>query len=300
MSWTWRVRGALALAAGAVLTAAPAPAKPGAEGNGPVQIGLVRTMFRDIPEPMFGIIAKPFNRLMAEQTGMAGEVTLAADAEVLARQIDQGHTHLGVFQGFEFAWARLKHPNLQPLVVAVGKQRKPTALIVVRSDSTIDGLAALKGKTVAVAKGTKEYCRLYLERRGPQGDGCTPKLTEPASIEDALDDVVDGSADAAVVDGASLDCFKTLKPGRAAKLKVSATSGPFPAAVIAYRRGELDPTILQRFEHGLITANRTRQGVNLLGLWRLQGFEAPPADYEQHLTETLKAYPPPAETPCPK
>src|SRR4051794_17829289 len=100
MTWTRRVKAALVTALGVALAASPAPARPGgAEGNRPVQIGLVRTMFRDIPEAMFGVIAKPFNRLMAEQTGMAGEVTLAADAEALARQIDEGHTHLGVFQG---------------------------------------------------------------------------------------------------------------------------------------------------------------------------------------------------------
>src|SRR5207244_6848780 len=53
-----------------------------------------------------------------------------------------------------------------------------------------------------------------------------PKITSPENTEDALDDVVDGVVQAAVVDRAGLEAYKRRKPGRFNRLKEVARSQP--------------------------------------------------------------------------
>jgi ABC-type phosphate/phosphonate transport system substrate-binding protein len=268
----------------------------------PVRVGLSRTLFRDAPEPLFAVMARPFARLVADRAGAPGELALTPDAVALADRLGRGELDLAVFHGFELAWARQRFPGLRPLVVAVTRRRRPAAVVVARADRPGDGFAALQGRTVAVPKGTKEYCRLFLDRRGPHGAAdphAFGRVTEPANVEDALDDVVDGQADAALVDGTSLDCYRSLKPARAAKLKEAVTSDPFPAAAVACRGG-LDGAVLERVRQGLLAAGQTRPGARVLSLWQLEAFEAPPADYDEQLAESLRAYPPPAGAVAPR
>jgi ABC-type phosphate/phosphonate transport system substrate-binding protein len=119
------------------------------------------------------------------------------------------------------------------------------------------------------------------------------KITNPATVEDALDDVVDGVAQVCVVDSVALDCYKRRKPGRFAKLKIAHSSEIFPAAVVAYRTEILDEATRARFRDGMMNANRTARGRWLMTLWKLTGFEPVPPDYDRTLTEIAKAYPAP-------
>jgi ABC-type phosphate/phosphonate transport system substrate-binding protein len=112
-------------------------------------------------------------------------------------------------------------------------------------------------------------------------------------VEDALDDVVDGVAQVYVLDSVALDCYKRRKPGRFTKLRIVHSSEVFPAAVVAFRAGGLDEATLARFRDGMMNANRTTLGRQLMTLWKLTGFEQVPPDYEQTLTEIAKVYPAP-------
>jgi len=67
----------------------------------------------------------------------------------------------------------------------------------------------------------------------------------------------------------------------------------FPAAVVAYRPGILDEATLKRFREGMMNANRTILGRQMLTLWKLTAFEEVPQDYEKVLSEILKTYPAP-------
>jgi hypothetical protein len=84
-----------------------------------------------------------------------------------------------------------------------------------------------------------------------------------------------------------------MKPGWFPYLKVVQESEPFPATVVGYQDGTLDEAILRRFRDGLIRANQTRTGKQVLGMCRITAFERVPDDYEKMLAEILKSYPPP-------
>lgn len=265
--------------------------------TGTVRIGLISSLFSDVPEPLVMAMMQPFSALMEEQTGMSGQLVACGDANNLGQQLTEDKVQLGVFHGIEFGWARQKHPELRPLVIAVNEQRYLYAHFVVRADGKIGNLCDLQGKALALPPQTREHCRLFLRRHCLEGKkepaSFFSKVTAPANVEDALDDVVDGVVQVCVVDGVSLDCYKRRKPGRFAKLKILQSSETFPAAVVAFRPGILDEPTLKRFHDGMINANRTVAGRQLMTLWKLTGFEAVPQDYDKILTAIVKVYPAP-------
>ena len=288
--------GVLALAACLFLPALLAQAGENVPRNDVVRIGLISSLFRDVPRAAVTSIMQPFAALMESQTGMAGTLIPGGDADDLAEQLATDKLQLAVFHGIEFAWARLKHPDLRPLVIAINRDRRLQAFVLVRDDRDADRLADLKGTTLALGKGTKEHCRVFVERRcgacGKEGRDFFRKVTTPPNVESALDDVVDGLATATVVDRVALDCYQRRKPGRHARLRVLARSELFPAAVVAYRVGALEAATLDRFHDGMIAAGRTAMGRQLMTLWKLTGFEEVPEDYDRTCAEIVKAYPP--------
>ncbi len=294
-----RVLGAVALLAGfsAIFSTDLKAGNRGAR-SGPVRIGLIATLFSDMPEPIVMAMMQPFGALMEEQTGVSGELVACGDAEDLGQQLTEDKVQLGVFHGIEFGWARQKHPELRPLVIAVNQHRSLHAHFVVRTDSKVDNVGDLQGKVLALPNQTREHCRMFLRRRCQEWKkepaNFFSKITTQANVEDALDDVVDRAVQVCVVDAVALDCYKRRKPGRFTKLKILHSSEAFPAAVVAFRPGILEEATVKRFREGMLNANRTVVGRQLMTLWKLTGFEEVPPDYDRTLTEIVKAYPAPA------
>jgi ABC-type phosphate/phosphonate transport system substrate-binding protein len=264
----------------------------------PVRIGMVNTLFRDVPQPLMMAMMQPFGALMKAMTGVTGELVPGGGPMHLGKQLADGQVQLGVFHGVEFAWVRLKHPELQPLMIAVNQHVHLRCHLVVRDDNKAQELADLKGKVLALPRGTREHARLFLQRNcrlcGQEAKALFAKITTPGTTEDALDDVVDDEAQATIVDGVVLDCYKRRKPSRYARLKTLVLSEVFPAGVVVYHPGTLDSATVQRFRTGMINANKDALGKQMLTLWKLTGFEPVPDDYEATLTNIVKAYPPPA------
>jgi len=266
----------------------------------PVEIGLCASLFRDVPDSVLETMSKPFGIVMASQTGMMGHLSKAGDALDLGKQLNEQKVHLGIFHGYEFAWAREKYPDLKPLVIAVNTNRHLRALLVVRSDSEAANFGDMRDKTLNMPRGNRGHCYLFLEQRCNQAGDCAAaehlsKITTGANAEEALDEVVDGTVDATIVDRVALDVYKRRKPGRYAELKVAVESEVFPAGVVAYRPGTIEEKALNRFRDGLVNCQKTILGRQLLTMWKLTAFEPIPDDYDKTLTDIAKAYPPPAE-----
>src|SRR5262249_28518799 len=147
---------------------------------------------------------RPFSGIMHAQTGVRGELIPAGDMEALASQMSADKMQLGVFHGIEFAWARVKYPQLKPLAIAINQERHLRASLVVRNDCQGAGVDCLQDKAVAVPEFSKLHCTLFVDKccrtcRQRSNKGVA-KITNPSNAEDALDDVVDGDVAAAVVD----------------------------------------------------------------------------------------------------
>src|SRR5262249_30481582 len=118
-----------------VLAAVAAVGPASAEAPDPVQIGLVQTLFTDVPAAIAHAAMEPFSKLMRELPGLNGKAQPGGDAFDIARNLEEKKIHLGVFQGYEFAWVREKFPNLRPLMIAVYYDRHLHANVVVHRDS---------------------------------------------------------------------------------------------------------------------------------------------------------------------
>lgn len=231
-----------------------------------------------------------------DETGLKNEIFRAKGWRDLADKLEKEDYHLAVMQGYELAWAREQHSKIKPLALAVNVQRYPVVHVVAGKSSKAAALADLRGQVVCIPAGAPGYLRLFVERQaGKKAEDFFSKLVQKDNVEDAVDDVVDGKAEAAVVDHAALEAYKRRKPGRFNQLKEVAHSKPFPPAVVAYREGVLSEGLRKRFKDGLLNASTKERGQMMLTLFRLTGFEDIPADFDEVLARTRKDYPPPAQ-----
>jgi ABC-type phosphate/phosphonate transport system substrate-binding protein len=274
------------------LSASAAPAQQGA----PIKIGLPSNMFREKLKTA-EFLMPVFKQLMDSQTGIKGEPMILTSADDVGRQLNDGKLQLGVFHGFEYAWAQAKYPDLRPLVIAVSQNNPQlTAEIVVANNSAATKLEDLKDQKVAIPLGTKEHPRLFLFRNlgklGHRHDKFFKEISMPPNVKAALDDVADGRIQGALVDGTALESYKWLNPANAAKLKTIMKSEVFPPGTIVYKQGGLPETDLKKFKDGLTSAHQSAGGLQLLSLWKLSRFDNVPADYHQSLDSIRRAYPP--------
>ncbi len=211
--WMWTKCGAAITALG-LLTAAVLASAPSAEAADPsvVRIGLVKTLFRDVPDLLIPIGLRPMKALMESQTGVGGDLLPVGDYENLANQLKEDEVQLGVFHGVEFAWVHQNYPTLKPLVIAVNGAPYLRAHLVVRADSEIASGVNLKGKIVELPRMSSEHCLLFLERRCcPSGDNPEKffaKVIRSNNPADALDDVVDDEAQGVVVDEVVYEAYR--------------------------------------------------------------------------------------------
>jgi len=263
-----------------------------------VRIAMVQTLFADVPVPIVNLLTPPFKSLMKDFTGLNGSPAAGGDAFEIANNLMDGKVHLGVLHGVEYAWVSHKYPELKPLMIAVSKYHSLKAHLVVRGDCDCVEFAELKGKDLAVPFRAREHLRLFVEKNCQVSGQCDPKsffnsVRKPASAETALDDVLGGKTFAAVVDTLALESYAEVNPGRFKRLKVMKESDAFPTAVIVYKQGVLSDKSLSKFRQGMISANKSDRGRDLMSLWKLTGFEVMPADYEPNCAAIMRAYPAP-------
>jgi len=235
-----------------------------------------------------------------EETMFNNNIVRQKNWQELAQKMSKGELHIGVFQGYEFAWAQEKYPELKPLALAVNVYRYPVAYVVVKKDKGPKDFAGLQGQAVSIPATGQRYLLMFTDHLAAAGgkaaDKFFAKIEQPDNIEDALDDVVDGKVGAAVVDRAALDAFKRRKPGRFNQLKEIAHSQPLPPAVVVYYDKVLSDATLMAFREGILGASKKEKGQTLLTLFRLTGFETVPDDFGKVLAETRKTYPPATPT----
>lgn len=234
-----------------------------------------------------------------EETGLANEILPPTDWRQLGDKLAKGELHLGVFQGYEFAWAQEKYPELKPLALAVNVYRYPVGYVIALRTNQAKDFAGLAGQSLSIPTTGPPFLRLYVERQaqaaGKKLNAFFSKVASPDNIEDAIDDVVEGMVQATVIDRAALEAYKRRKPGRFKELKEVAHSQPFPPPLVAYYGKILDEAKRTRFRDGLVGANKKEKGDTMLTLFHLTAFEAVPDDLPKVLAETRENYPPPTK-----
>jgi len=253
----------MTIAAAALLMAA-ATAAP----DRTIKVGLPKSLLHDTEHGRFEVMAANFRTVMKEQTGLDGDLVEVDSADVLRQQLADGTLQLGAFQGHEFAWAKAKLPDLEPLMLASTNPDVLQPVVVVPMASQAKDIGELRGKAIALPTSARDCVRLFVgklcQKQGAAMKDFFTSVQAPEKAIDALDDLVDGKVQAAAVTQSVMRVFTTLKPGRAGRLKVLAQSEPFPPAVIAYVRGKLDNRTVQTFRDGMSAAHKTNNGNHLI------------------------------------
>lgn len=277
-----------------VLVSSP-PAAPAADPTGELKIGMLSGMFRDQQPVVIQALAKPFRDLMTKHTGYTGDVEVVDDPHTLTDRLKENKVQLGVYHGFEFAWAQKKCDDLVPLIVTCPPGGCVQGLVVVPADCPAKSLSDLKDSDVFIPRGAKAHTLVFLDklRDGLGDDDAKPAAKTDQTPEDVLNLVATGKAKAALVDGCAWEGYKVLHPGGSKALKVLAKSEEFPPAVVCYRKGTLTDAQVKQLREGLTASSKTPTGKMLMTLWNLKGFEAPPKGYQTALDDILKAYPTP-------
>jgi ABC-type phosphate/phosphonate transport system substrate-binding protein len=291
----WYLMAPHALALGVLLTCWASPVPGQQKASGVLEIGTSGSLGAQ-PAGKDSSAMEMLESFIKEETGLKVDVQRQKDWRELADKLSKGAIQLGVFQGYEFAWARHSHPDLRPLALAINVHPYLVAYVVTRNDGPARDFAGLQGQSRALPATSQPFIRLYVAGKtrplGKDPERFFSKITTPESAQDALDDVVDGVVQATVVDRAALEAYRQQKPVRFKRLKEVARSQPFPPPLVAYKEGALDQATLRRFRDGLLNANRKEKGQTVLSLFQLTGFIVPPADFDKALAEIEKAYPP--------
>jgi ABC-type phosphate/phosphonate transport system substrate-binding protein len=282
---------------GALLSASMAVAVMAADPPQPIRIGLLKALVRETPRERLNVLEQQFREVMKAQTGLDGEIRVVDTADDVARSLADGGLQFAAFSGLGFAWLKPVQPKLAPLMIGVTDPDSRKAVIVVARDAAAPDLKALRGGKLALPGAATEDARQFLRcaclKAGVTVRDCFPATTNPESVEDAMDDVVDRAADAALVDRAAMKMYERRKPARFAKLRVLLESDPLPPGILAYRTDKLDPATVERIRAGLANAHQSDAGRRLVNQMRIQRFEPAPPDLLDVLSAAARQFPPP-------
>jgi ABC-type phosphate/phosphonate transport system substrate-binding protein len=260
---------------------------------------MMDSLFEETDEKRILAQMQPFVELVKKRTGLAGEFQVVRGVDKMREGLKSGKLSLGVVLGLDYAWLRIDVPDAVPLVVAVNESTTMKAHVLVHKDSEVKQLADLKDKPLALPRRTPRFARFYLEREMQQLFAhplAQPlaqvfKVQESADAEEAIESVIDRTAEATLITALGLDVYRQRKPVRFNRLRVLHDSPEFPTPAVIYRPGTAKEEDARRFRDALLRSNDTAEGQQTLTLWRLTGFRTPPAEYVKQVDELAKRYP---------
>ncbi|MBI1829927.1 MAG: PhnD/SsuA/transferrin family substrate-binding protein [Planctomycetes bacterium] len=264
-----------------------------------IRIGMAKTFIAERPKSFVEIATDEFKDVLKKTTGLAGDLDSKSEPFALADKLDGKQFDFGIFHAHEFAWVQKKHPDLEPILIAPGKNRLERAYVIVHKTDSAKTLGDLVGKKLDLAEGTSEPCRLYLDKLCKDVAQKAPaaffgSIAKSDSPKEALDETARGKVQATIVDAATLDFYREIKlPVFEKNLRILHESIAFPPTVIAWRKGTVDGATLKQFRDGLLKAHTIPDGRDMMKTWNIENFEIPTKDYDKALAEISKAFPAP-------
>jgi len=273
---------------------------PGAAQEPAVRAGFSQSLRRETDAAGLKAQLQMMGELLRSQAEVAAEFEASPDHAALGRQLEAGEVKLAVVAGIEYGWLKQQGAKIRPLCLACNESIRTRALLLVRSQGGPQSVAELKGKPLAMARGTKNHCYLFLDKTlrdaGQEPAGFLTRAAADANADGVIEAVLEGEAEAAVVDGVAWDVYRARKPGRAARLCILKESCHFPTTAIIYAAGATgDRELARKVRDGLTTAHDRPGGMQRLVLLRITRFMTVPDEYEQVVTEALKEFPKPVQ-----
>ena len=112
-----------------------------------IRIGLVKTLFRDVPELLIPIGLRPMKALMESQTGVNGDLIPAGDCENSRVNSRKTKSNSEYSTASSSPGAHEDYPTLKPLVIAVNGPPYLRARLVVRATAPLPPDTTLKARS---------------------------------------------------------------------------------------------------------------------------------------------------------
>lgn len=265
------------------------PAQP-PSGTKVLHIGMIDTLFEDKDEDRVRGQIEPFSEVVRKQTQRPGDFIMAKGVDGLVDGLRHGKLQMAVLHSWEYAWLKRLVPDMEPVLVAVNGTVVQRVHALVPKASPAQSLDDLNGKSLALARRSPQFVKFYVEHlQKPQERF---KVREEKDAEAGIEAVIDGMAEFTMVGTSAWKVYRDRKPVRAERLRQVHESVPFPPAVLAYKKGQVNEEVLQRFRDALLKAHEGPEGRQTLTLWRISSFEPVPKNYEEMIQAIGKEYPP--------
>jgi ABC-type phosphate/phosphonate transport system substrate-binding protein len=231
-----------------------------AQQPAPIRLSLAKSFVPDQPQILIDIFLSEFKAVTKTVTGLNSDMSAKLTPAEIAEKLNNQELDFGILYAHEFAWAQKKYPDLRPLLIAATKKLDKRAHIIVSKDSPAKSIADLRGKKFDLPLGTKEYCRIYLEKVCADKDFFS-SITKSNSQIAALDQVARNGAEATIVDTPWLEFYKDVKgPVFDKNLRVLQQSEVVPPSVVVYKPGTLPKATVDRVRDGLRKVHTSVRG----------------------------------------
>ncbi|MCS7014801.1 MAG: phosphate/phosphite/phosphonate ABC transporter substrate-binding protein [Gemmatales bacterium] len=257
----------------------------------PIGVGMIASLFDQTDEKTILAQMQPFADVIGKRLGVRGEFVVVRDVEHAAQLFDERRIQVIVLHGPEYGWLKQLDKEIRPLLLATASVPKLQAVLLVNQKSEAKTPEDLKDKTLVLASRLPQHLRLYLERRFPQPVDKIFRILEVKTAEDALEAVIEDKADLTLVSNIQAEVYRQQRPGRFKRLRELEISPDFPLPVVAYKPQKGLEDLVENFRKALLTAKETPEGRQTLVLWRIEGFQDAPADYEEQAARIAKTYP---------
>jgi len=213
----------------------------------------------------------------------------------IAKRLQDEHTNLCVMNGVEYAWIKCAHPELVPLVTAFTTDVKMKGCVVVNAESKVNSLLDLRDKTIYLPERLPHHTYVYLHHAIVKKEG-NPKsffkqAITTANADEGIEGIIDGQADAILLDFDSWKGFLERKPGRSKKLRVLDQSCDFPTPVILYQKNCWSKVELLMLEVALCMAHEKPYSRQLFNFWGISRFVPCGARYRRAVEGVLHEMP---------
>jgi ABC-type phosphate/phosphonate transport system substrate-binding protein len=111
-------------------------AVPGGQGKHEMlRIGISGGMSEETPGPKEKSALETLKRFIKDETGLENEILRQSDWRELTEKLAKGQLQVGVYEGYEFAWAQANNPELKPLALAVNVEHYAVVFVITQKTS---------------------------------------------------------------------------------------------------------------------------------------------------------------------
>lgn len=247
----------------------------------------------------------PFSEWLDKDAKLTNVIKIDT-ATQLVKDLKDGSLNLLLMHGFEYVEAKKTDPEIswKPLAILAKEVERDDidkqnfdlkALLITNKSQGVKKFSELRGTTerptiLAVVEGDNAWYKdiflrdlLDKEERGIPREKYFSSVLRSPSSDDALDDIVDKRANAALITESARRSFDRRKPVHAAKLDILAEK-TFPPIVLLTKDRVLDKDTLTKLENALINDceptesdktwgyKRSQLGRSTMLFWRNQCF----------------------------